>query len=217
MPWPKEHKRQTRARIVEAAATEFRQHGIAGIGVADVMRRAGLTHGGFYSHFASKEDLVAEALAYASEQVNGMLEKPAKEDATAEPLLRAAMTYLSSFHLEHPERACPVASLGPELLRSSQKVRRTLTAEISRRLRKLEDLIPASLPPEIRRQRAAGAFACMVGGLILVRGLKESDRLEFLKNCHGFLRAALADPGPEDVRPGGRRRKASRPRESRVL
>jgi AcrR family transcriptional regulator len=106
MPWPKEHKRNTRARIVEAAAAEFRQHGITQVGVADVMRRAGLTHGGFYAHFASKEDLLAEALVYASEQVNSMLETPRKDDTSAHRLLSAAMTYLSSFHTSQPELGC---------------------------------------------------------------------------------------------------------------
>jgi TetR/AcrR family transcriptional regulator, transcriptional repressor for nem operon len=199
MPWPKEHKPNTRARIIEAAAAEFRRHGIAQVGVADVMRRAGLTHGGFYAHFNSKEDLLAEALAYASEQVNSMLETPPEDDASAHRLLSAAMTYLSSFHLTHPERACPVASLGPELLRSSQKVRRTLAAEIRSRLKKLHDLTPARVPPETRRQQVAGAFACMVGGLILARGLNESEGLEFLKDCHAFLREALASSAPESL------------------
>jgi len=193
MPWPKEHKRNTRARIVEAAAEEFRRHGIAQVGVAEVMRHAGLTHGGFYAHFDSKEDLLAEAVGYASEQVNSMLDTSPEDDASAHHLLEVAMTYLSSFHLTHPERACPVATLGPELLRSSQKVRRTLTAEIRRRLKKLHDLTPAQLPPEARRQQAAGAFACMVGGLILARALNESEGMKFLKDCHGFLREALAD------------------------
>src|SRR5215471_21654157 len=111
MPWPKEHKRNTRARIVEAAAAEFRQHGVAQVGVADVMRRAGLTHGGFYAHFDSKEQLLAEALAYASQQVSSMLDTPPEDDASAHRLLDAATIYLSSFHLTHPERACPVATL----------------------------------------------------------------------------------------------------------
>jgi len=207
MPWPKEHKPNTRARIIESAAAEFRRHGIAQVGVADVMRRAGLTHGGFYAHFDSKEDLLAEALACASEQVNSMLETPPEDDASAHRLLSAAMTYLSSFHLTHPERACPVASLGPELLRSSQKVRRTLAAEIRSRLKKLHDLTPARVPPETRRQQVAGAFACMVGGLILARGLNESEGLEFLKGCHAFLREALASSAPESLttRPRPRR------------
>jgi len=176
MPWPKEHKRNTRVRIVEAAAEEFRRHGIAQVGVAEVMRHAGLTHGGFYAHFDSKEDLLAEAIGYASEQVNSMLDTSPEDDASARHLLEVAMTYLSSFHLTHPERACPVATLGPELLRGSQKVRRTLAAEIRRRLKKLHDLTSAQLPPEARRQQAAGTFACMVGGLILARGLKLSGR-----------------------------------------
>ena len=205
MPWPKEHKRNTRARIVEAAAAEFRQHGIAQVGVADLMRRAGLTHGGFYAHFDSKEDLLAEALIYASEQVNSMLETPPQDHASGSPLLAAAMTYLSPFHLTHPERACPVASLGPELFRSSQKVRRTLAAEIRTRLKKLHDLTSERVPPQTRRQQVAGAFACMVGGLILARGLNQSEGLEFLKKCHAFLRDALANSsGSEGATPKSR-------------
>ena len=201
MPWPKEHKRNTRVRIVEAAAEEFRRHGIAQVGVAEVMRHAGLTHGGFYAHFDSKEDLLAEAVGYASEQVNSMLDTSPEDDASARHLLEVAMTYLSSFHLTHPERACPVATLGPELLRGSQKVRRTLAAEIRRRLKKLHDLTPAQLPPEARRQQAAGAFACMVGGLILARALNESEGMKFLKDCQAFLRKALPSSGPEGATP----------------
>jgi TetR/AcrR family transcriptional regulator, transcriptional repressor for nem operon len=191
MPWPKEHKRNTRKRIVEAAATAFRQKGIDQLGVADLMQRAGLTHGGFYAHFASKDDLLAEALPYASAQVTRMLETSLEDAASTHRLLQAAMTYLSAFHRAHPERGCPIASLGPELMRSSQKVRRELAAEIRNRLNQLHDLTPAQMPPEIRTQQVAGVFACMVGGLILARGMKESEGLEFLKECHRFLHDAL--------------------------
>jgi TetR/AcrR family transcriptional regulator, transcriptional repressor for nem operon len=212
MPWPKEHKRNTRARIVEAAAAEFRQHGIVPVGVAEVMRHAGLTHGGFYAHFDSKEDLLAEALGYASEQVNRMLDTPPENDASARRLLGAAMTYLSAFHLSHPECACPVATLGPELLRSSQKVRRTLVMEIRRRLKKLHDLTPAQVPSETRREQAAGAFACMVGGLILARALNQTEGMKFLEDCHAFLREALASSGPESLTTRARRRPSTQRR-----
>jgi TetR/AcrR family transcriptional repressor of nem operon len=124
--------------------------------------------------------------------VNGLLDTPPEDDASARRLLSAAMTYLSSFHLTHPERACPVATLGPELLRSSHKVRRTLAEQIRRRLKKLHDLTPARVLPESRRAQAAGTFACMVGGLILASALKESEGRKFLKDCHAFLREALA-------------------------
>ncbi len=79
MPWPKEHKRNTRERIIEAAAGAFRERGIADVGVAEIMRDAGLTHGGFYAHFASKEELLAEAVRFASAQVTNLLEPEERE------------------------------------------------------------------------------------------------------------------------------------------
>ena len=208
MPWPKGYKRNTRDRIVEAAAAALRQNGIAEVGVADLMRRAGLTHGGFYAHFESKDDLVAAALEYASAQAHSMLEIPLKEDTPANRLLRAAMTYLSSAHLAHPEWGCPVAALGPELMRSSQKIRRVLAADIRKRRKKLDDLVPPEVPLETRRRQVAGALACMIGGLILARGLNESEGKEFLNDCHRFLREALTSSGPEGATQKGHRKAA---------
>jgi TetR/AcrR family transcriptional repressor of nem operon len=200
MPWPKEHKRNTRERIVAAAAAAFREQGIDQVSVADIMRRAGLTHGGFYAHFISKDDLLAAALAHASAQVTSMLETPAEDTEATDRLLRAAMTYLSSFHSAHPEQGCPVAALGPELIRTGLKFRRELAAEIRSRLNQLHGLTPPRLSPKIRRQQIAGALACMVGGVILARGLKESEGQNFLNECHSFLRDALASPGPKHRR-----------------
>jgi TetR/AcrR family transcriptional regulator, transcriptional repressor for nem operon len=192
MPWPKEHKQNTRERIVEAAAAAFRQNGADKVGVSEIMQEAGLTHGGFYAHFASKEDLLIEALRYASEEANELLEteSPARGESSAPRLLAAALTYLSPYHLEHVERGCPIAALGPELIRSSQKVRRSFATEITRRLERLYELATGGVKK--RRQQAAGALACMVGGLIVARGLKEPERLEFLKDCQFFLREALS-------------------------
>jgi TetR/AcrR family transcriptional repressor of nem operon len=208
MPWPKEHKRNTRERIVAAAAAAFRQQGIDQVSVADIMQRAGLTHGGFYAHFTSKDDLLAEALTHASTQVTHMLATPRTDASSTDRLLPAAMTYLSSFHLAHPEQGCPVAALGPELIRTGQKFRSELAAEIRRRLNQLHDLTSAELPPKIRRQQIAGALACMVGGVILARGLKESESRKFLEECHSFLRDALTDPGSR--RPTRKRRRTNR-------
>ena len=190
MPWPKDHKRNTRERIIEAAASAFRQRGIDNVGVADVMRDAGLTHGGFYAHFASKDDLLAAAVAYASSQVTEMVETKGA-NATKKGLLGAAFIYLSSAHAAHPEWGCPVASLGPDLVRSSTKAQRALAADIKKRLKQLFDLTPAEMPPEARRRQAAAAFACMVGGLIIARGLGDSDGLEFLNDCKRSLEDAL--------------------------
>src|SRR5262249_21421676 len=192
MSWPKDHKQATRQRIVEAAAAAFRQRGIADVGVAEIMRRAGLTHGGVYAPFDSQEDLLAAALNHAATQVTRMLEMAVKNRAGPDQLLNAALAYLSPPHLAHPERGCPVAALGPELARSSKKVQQKLATAIRTRLKKLFDMISSGVPLEKRRQRAAGAVACMVGGLVLARGLKESEALELLNDCHAFLRDALA-------------------------
>src|SRR6516164_4082191 len=119
MSWPKDHKQATRQRIVEAAAAAFRERGVADVGVAEIMRRAGLTHGGFYAHFDSKDDLLAAALDQAATQVTSMLETAVKNRPGPDQLLNVALTYLSPPHLIHPESGCPVAALGPELVRSS--------------------------------------------------------------------------------------------------
>jgi TetR/AcrR family transcriptional repressor of nem operon len=193
VPWPKEHKYHTRGRIVETAAAAFRQRGIAGVSVGDVMREAGLTHGGFYAHFASKDDLLAAAVAYASAQVTEMIDSKTATDAGMQPVLRAAFTYLSAAHFNHPEWGCPIATLGPDLIRSSPKLRRTLAADIKERLQQLCDLAPPEVPLETRKREVAGVLACMVGGLILARAVKEPDGLEFLKDCQRFLQNALSD------------------------
>jgi TetR/AcrR family transcriptional regulator, transcriptional repressor for nem operon len=193
MSWPKNHKQATRQRIVEAAAAAFRERGVADVGVAEIMRRAGLTHGGFYAHFDSKDDLLGAALDHAATQVTSMLETAVKNRPGQDQLLNVALTYLSPPHLIHPESGCPVAALGQELGRSSKKVQQKLAAAIRTQLKNLSDRISSTVPLEKRRQRAAGAVACMVGGLVLARGLEEAEALELLKDCHAFLRDALAN------------------------
>ncbi|GGY07089.1 TetR family transcriptional regulator [Massilia dura] len=115
----------TRERIVEAASATFRRQGIAATGLADLMAGAGLTHGGFYKHFASKEQVVAEAGARAIEQTSetigaAMAQATAKGDV---PLRRAIDTYLTTQHRDHPETGCAFAALGPELAREGEAVR----------------------------------------------------------------------------------------------
>jgi TetR/AcrR family transcriptional repressor of nem operon len=191
VPWPEKHKEQTRERIVQAAAEAFRARGVEGVSVADVMRKAGLTHGGFYAHFASKEELLAAAMTYASAQTEGMLSAAAPGGASPNPLLAEAYAYLSMAHRDHPEKGCPIAALAPELLRASPRVRRTIASEVSKRIARLRD----ALAPRNKRERdrdAAGAAACMVGGMILSRAMDEGQAAAFLESCRAFLREALS-------------------------
>jgi len=189
VPWPEHHKAQTRARIVEAASAAFREAGISEVSVPDLMRRAGLTHGGFYAHFNSKDELLVEALPHAMSDSTANLDRV--ESAPARDLLAVANAYLSPQHVSHPEMGCPIAALGPELTRSAPTVRQSLAREIRKRLDQLLALIPRRMTAERKRQQAAGALACMVGGIVLARGMKQSEKPAFLADCRAFLAEAL--------------------------
>jgi TetR/AcrR family transcriptional regulator, transcriptional repressor for nem operon len=104
-----------RERILEAAAQLFRERGFDGIGVADLMKQAGLTHGGFYGHFSSKEELIAEASARALTSTFALLSEQA-ERAAGDPLSAVASTYLSSRHRDDPGTGCLLAALGPDVI-----------------------------------------------------------------------------------------------------
>src|SRR5439155_6927971 len=111
----REQAARNRQRIVEAAAQRFRERGFDGIGVADLMKDAGLTHGGFYGHFASKEDLVAEASARALMRSLALFTSVAERGA--DPLSAIASAYLTSRHRDNPGEGCLLAALGSDVSR----------------------------------------------------------------------------------------------------
>src|SRR5215472_9344303 len=126
MPWPRNHKARTRADIVRAAAAAFRARGLAGVRLDELMASTGRTHGGFYAHFSSKEDLLAAALELASQQTIDALSRTLERLPAAQRLQAVIDTYLSSEHAAHPERGCPVAALGSELGRANATPHRSL-------------------------------------------------------------------------------------------
>jgi TetR/AcrR family transcriptional repressor of nem operon len=191
-----ERKQKTHERIVEAAAEAYRRFGLYGIGAADIMKRAGLTHGGFYAHFPSKDALVSEAVALAGSTVRSEFAKTAATAAPPDRLLAIAEAYLSSRHREHPESGCPVAALASELVRESAGVRQSFAGGIAALLDGLARTVDSE-DAALRRRLANGAFAAMVGGVILSRALEnsnDSDRL--LEDVREFLRGALAAAKP---------------------
>ena len=190
MPWAKAHKQETREKILDAAAAAFRKGGISEVSVGQVMDDAGLTHGGFYAHFKSKDDLVSESLVRAEAQTRERL-------GGADGLLAQASAYLSKLHFKHPEEGCAIAAVGTELVRSGAPVRRRFATNIQKRLETLRSLV-ASGSEERRKRQAAGALACMVGGMIVARGLGETAGEEFLEDCRAFLRDALKS---QSIRP----------------
>jgi TetR/AcrR family transcriptional repressor of nem operon len=175
MPWSKVHKSETRERIVQAAAEAFRERGIDRVSVADIMKRAGLTHGGFYAHFKSKDDLVKAAFEEMSREIADRV---------------GATAYLDDLHMLHPERGCPLPTVGTELIRSGTRMRRSVAAEIRARVTRIAERLGKKRDTE---SDAAGAFACMVGGLLIARAFPEKEGREYLERCRAFLRGAIGE------------------------
>src|SRR5258707_3054114 len=119
---------KTRKRIVTAAAAEFRQHGIAATGLADLMKAAGLTHGGFYRHFTSKDQLVAEACSAAVAMMAERVASSASRERGRKGLEAAVADYLSTEHRDNPRDGCPLAALGSEMARADTQTRAAATA-----------------------------------------------------------------------------------------
>src|SRR6476619_9595 len=118
---------KTRERIVTAAAAEFRQHGIAATGLAQLMRAAGLTHGGFYRHFASKDQLVSEACSQAAQSLASGLKSQIEGKPPDQALPLLVGKYLSRSHRDRPAIGCVLAALGSELARADAKPREAAT------------------------------------------------------------------------------------------
>jgi len=165
----REEAAETRRRIIAAATTEFRRQGIAATGLAEVMAAAGLTHGGFYRHFASKGALVAEACAAALATVTARMEAAAASRKLPRKRLKAAVErYLSAAHRDTPAEGGPLAALGSELARADPATREEATAGFL----ELADIIADGLDgvrPRAASERSLAAVATMVGALTLSR------------------------------------------------
>ena len=167
-------KQLTHDRIVRTAAHAIRGAGFQGVGVADIMKRAGLTHGGFYAHFPSRDDLLAEALEQAGrdgrERLNAAM---AASIAKGHSPFRALVgNYLADRHLRSPDTGCPVAALGSEMPRQAAQVREAAVARVESLLRNVAEALGPKAPAE-----AAGVVAAqMVGALQLARTLGDNAK-----------------------------------------
>jgi TetR/AcrR family transcriptional repressor of nem operon len=153
---------------VKTAAAEFRQKGINGVGLADLMAAAGLTHGGFYRHFESKDQLVAEASAAAIEAANETAWVPLLKQSKRNGLDALVAKYLSEDHRDDERGGCPFAALGSEFARSDKNTR----AAVTEGLLKFADAIAAQLPdlrPDVARRRALVTLSTLIGALTLAR------------------------------------------------
>jgi TetR/AcrR family transcriptional repressor of nem operon len=170
----KQEAAATRQRIIGAAAAAFRKNGIAGTGLSDLMAAAGLTHGGFYRHFDSKDQVVAEACIAAAESLIDQLAASASGKSPQRGLKTIVETYLSAAHRDVPADGCPLAALGSEMARGDERTR----AAATQALLKLVDVIASQFGktrPDVARRRALVAASTMIGAVTMSRIVTDSE------------------------------------------
>ncbi|MCK1735324.1 TetR/AcrR family transcriptional regulator [Bradyrhizobium sp. 138] len=174
MRYSREHKQETHDRIVKKASVRLRERGAHGIGVADLMKEAGLTHGGFYAHFDSREALVMEAFAYAMDRSMDHWRKLTDEAAPEKRLALFAESYLSTLHRDNPGSGCSIPALGAEIARESPKTRKAFAGKFEEMIEQLTDYIP-NLPRKAARKQAIATLATMAGTMLLARVAGSSE------------------------------------------
>ena len=168
MRYSREHKLETHARIVKKASVRLREKGAHGIGVADLMKEAGLTHGGFYAHFDSREALVIEAFAHAMDRSNERWRKLAQATPPEKRLAAIVDSYLTTVHRDDPGHGCAVPTLGAEIARESPKTRKAFAAKLEQMIDMLATQI-SEVPRKAARKQAMAVIATMMGTLVLSR------------------------------------------------
>ena len=168
MRYSREHKLETHARIVKRASVRLREKGAHGIGVADLMKDAGLTHGGFYAHFNSREALVIEAFTHALDRSTERWRKLGEETQPDKRLAKVVNSYLSPLHRDDPGRGCAIPALGAEIARESPRTRKVFADRVERMIEVLADQIQR-VPRKAARKQAMSTIATMMGTLVLAR------------------------------------------------
>ncbi|GAB4067769.1 TetR/AcrR family transcriptional regulator [Ancylobacter sonchi] len=179
----REQMAENRRRILDAASSLFRDRGFDAVSVAEVMKAAGLTHGGFYGHFSSKDDLVAQTLAH-------VLAADAGGDIGIRAYLEA---YLSPRHRDNPAAGCPTAGLAATIRHQTPAARAAMTEGFRSQIARLETALPAVHPAD-RRQAAIGSWAAMVGAVILARAIDDpalSD--EILEQTRAWIETGIEE------------------------
>jgi TetR/AcrR family transcriptional repressor of nem operon len=168
MRYSKEHKQETHARIVRKASVRLREKGAHGVGVADLMKEAGLTHGGFYAHFDSRDALVIEAFAHAMDRSTERWRKMVSETPPEKRLATMVENYLTPAHRDDAGHGCAVPALSADIARESPKTRKAFAAKVEQMIDMMADQIP-DVPRKAARKQAAAALATMMGTLVLAR------------------------------------------------
>lgn len=202
MRYPSSHKHATRRRIIEAAGQAFRERGVAETGVDEVMRRAGLTHGGFYAHFRDKSELVAEACGAAFDAAVPNLDRIARQST---PAARARMlidSYLSPRHRDNRASGCLVVAVAADMARLDGAARSGYSQGFTRHLERLATALRLSADPAENRERTTHLMSSLVGALLFARAVNDPAQSEaILLSTRGVLRAEFCREHPGAARP----------------
>lgn len=184
MRFSKGHKDATRRHIVETASRQFRKDGIAAVGIKGVMADAGLTIGGFYKHFESKDHLVQEAVLLALDEQRASLVVDGK-GLDLEGILRA---YLSRQHRDNPEHGCPAAALLPEIARGSDDTRKAYSDRIEEMFQAIASKLSEAGTPDAGR-KAFAIYSLLVGAIQVARAMINPDLSDSI--LEGSIQTAL--------------------------
>ena len=188
MRYPDSHKEETRAKLVKAAAAAVRAKGPDGVGVAEIMKEVGLTHGGFYAHFPSKEALVAAAIGEAFDQGRRRFGRLTADLTGLEAFGAFVDSYVSMDHRAFPERGCPVATIASDLPRQGAAVREVFDAGVSSLIARVADWLPGDA--EAREGLASSLVAEMAGVVGLSRAVSDDAMAaRFLEQSRRRIRA----------------------------
>lgn len=179
MRYSESHKAETRKKVVRAAAAAVRAKGPDGVGVAEIMAGAGLTHGGFYAHFPSKEALVAAAIEDAFGQSRRRFARMTEGMERSQALAAFIDGYVSTEHRNHPQRGCPISTLTNDLPRQGPLVRDAFDAGVANLIARVEAWLPEG-EARARRGLASSMVAEMAGAVALARAVSDDAMAEDL-------------------------------------
>jgi TetR/AcrR family transcriptional regulator, transcriptional repressor for nem operon len=187
MRYSLEHKEQVHEKIVRDGARRVRAEGLTGAAVSAVMRDAGLTHGGFYKHFDSKDQLLMESLSEGFRDMTDRLVRAAEKSQPGAAWKAIVKEYLSTDHCDHADQGCPLAALGPELKRADKAAKPQIVAELVKYKNRMLPFMPGRRTAD--KERAFFAiFSAMIGAIEIARLLPEpAMREKVLGNVREFL------------------------------
>ena len=189
MKLSKEQAAANKQQIIETAVSSFKEHGVGAVGVSEIMKEAGFTHGGFYNHFESKEDLIAAAYAAAFEEgIAGVREVVKKGKLSS-----AIDNYLSVSQRDAPAKACPTAGLVTDAVRQNRQVRSAYTQGIADYVDAMQEKMKGA-SASVRRHKAMSTLAMMVGAMTMARAIGDANEelsVDFLDAAKAAIRGSV--------------------------